>query len=139
MAAVSERSQLSRSAVSPAEQVGEHQAGAGGWRAWAGNGGISAGATDEAGNVLAQPPSHISSGSSIAPRGRSSFVSVMGYPFDCFGPCVLKSSCCFAGQRKRRGLFGHHLCNIALGDGSARAPPAASAHQQGHGDASGNE
>jgi hypothetical protein len=64
-------SEFSRLIVSASVQVGKHQAGAGGWRAAIGSGGISAaftttGSGGKAGDVLAQPASSIGKASSAA-------------------------------------------------------------------------
>gem|GEM_PF-1177486 len=76
--------QLSRSRISPCEQVGEHHGGAGGCLASGDSGGIRAGATDggsEVGAVVAQPLASSIGTSSTSTRNRSFFMTM--------GSCLL--------------------------------------------------
>ncbi|OCT28132.1 hypothetical protein A6E20_26820 [Pseudomonas putida] len=71
--------QLSRSIISPCEQVGEHHCGAGGCLASLDSGGIRGGATDGGGEVsgfVAQPLARSVSASSIGISSPSLFLSM---------------------------------------------------------------
>jgi len=71
--------QLSRSSISPCEQVGEHHGGAGGCLASGDSGGIRAGATDgggEVGTVVAQPLARSIGINSASIRNRSFFMTM---------------------------------------------------------------
>jgi hypothetical protein len=80
LGSVIRRRQLSRSSISPCEQVGEHHGGAGGCLASGDSGGIRAGATDgggELGGITPQPQTS-SIGVSSASISNGSFVLCMG-------------------------------------------------------------
>lgn len=71
--------QLSRSRISPSEQVGEHHGGAGGILASGDSGGIRAGATDgggELGRVVLHPLASSVSASSASISNRSFFLGI---------------------------------------------------------------
>jgi hypothetical protein len=74
--------QLSRSSISPCEQVGEHHGGAGGCLASGDNGGIRAGATDggsELGGFTAQPLASNIGVSSASISNRSFFQGICSH------------------------------------------------------------
>lgn len=78
--------QLSRSNISPCEQVGEHHGGAAGCLASSGNGGILAGATNggsEFAGFVVQPLASSISPSSSAFSDRSLFLSMRPHLFMC--------------------------------------------------------
>lgn len=100
--------QFSRSSISPCEQVGEHQGGAGGCLASGDSGGIRAGATDggsEPGGFTAQPLTS-SIGISSASISNGSF-------FMPFYPRLLLRICAPVFFQTRRALANHFCQSIA--------------------------
>ncbi|VVM40699.1 hypothetical protein PS631_00266 [Pseudomonas fluorescens] len=110
------RRQLSRSSVSPCEQVGEHHGGAGGCLASGESGGIRAGATDGGGELasfVAQPLASSIGASSASISNRSFFMCMgsslllrlgallffcSGIPFtQHFGQAIAAVACCCSG------------------------------------------
>lgn len=84
--------QLSRSSISPCEQVGEHHGGAAGCLASSGNGGILAGATDggsEFAGFVVQPLASNISPSSSAFSVRSLFLSMRPHLLQRVGALLL--------------------------------------------------
>lgn len=88
--------QLSRSSISPCEQVGEHHGGAAGCLASSGNGGIRAGATDGGGEFagfVAQPLASSISPSSIVIGNSLLFMSMGPHFFMSRGAALFFLAC----------------------------------------------
>lgn len=126
---ISDARQISRSRVSPAEQVGEQIEGVGGWRPSLGSGGRCAGCTDGGavgGKLVLQPTSSISSSSGIS-LGRSKlFLSILNHSIDARAPGLFLGALSALGQAAGLGSRGAVLGEFlpGLGSFSARAGAA---------------
>ena len=72
------RSKLSSSVLNPSEHVGEHIAGARGWRAWGGSAGIDGGAITSGGDIGGADAQPVTSGSSAHSSDAGDILSKFG-------------------------------------------------------------
>ena len=129
MSCVSERSQLSRSVISPDEQLGKHQAGASGWRAAEGRGGTAGIGGNESEDVVPQAARNIVGSSSITRQLGASLTGLIGHLLDCLGAAALFLPRRLDGLGLGPGLGLSELGDLPLGDPPPGDPP--SGHQDG--------